>query len=97
MKNKLNNELHHHMEEMHLAMNDLSELLLTSANDTISSQPMKLNEQLLGNAAVQSELEKRKVALEQLHTNIEALKKMTTNPEDINSIQGSYMFINMRE
>ncbi|CAF4715060.1 unnamed protein product, partial [Rotaria socialis] len=38
-------------------------------------------------AAVQNELEKRKIALEQLHSNIETLKRMMTTPEDLDSIK----------
>ncbi|CAF3411588.1 unnamed protein product [Rotaria sp. Silwood1] len=85
--NKLTNELHHHIEETVLAMNELSELLVSSTNDTISAQPIKLSEQLLDNAAVESELERRKIALEQFHSNIETLRQMTTNSEDIDSIK----------
>ncbi|CAF0847061.1 unnamed protein product [Rotaria sordida] len=85
--NKLTNELHHHLDETVLAMNELSELLVSSTGDTISAQPIKLSEQLLDNAAVESELERRKIALEQLHSNIVTLKQITTNPEDIDSIK----------
>jgi len=70
-------------------MNELSELLISSTTDTISTQPIKLSEQLLDNAAVQSELERRKIALEQLHSNIQTLKQMLTNSQDTDSIKGS--------
>jgi hypothetical protein len=69
-------------------MNELSELLISSTTDTISTQPIKLSEQLLDNAAVQSELERRKIALEQLHSNIQTLKQMLTNSQDTDSIKG---------
>jgi hypothetical protein len=69
-------------------MNELSELLVSTTTDTISAQPIKLNEQLMDNAAVQCELEKRKVALEQLHLNIQTLKQIMTNKEDTDSIKG---------
>ena len=71
-------------------MNELSELLVSATTDTISAQPVKLNEQLLDNAAVQNELERRKIALEQLHSNVETLKQIMTNPQDIDSIKGYY-------
>ncbi|CAF4551278.1 unnamed protein product [Rotaria socialis] len=87
MINKVVDELHHHIEETVVDMNELSELLVSSTNDQISAQPIKLSEQLLDNAAVQNELEKRKIALEQLHSNIETLKRMMTTPEDLDSIK----------
>jgi hypothetical protein len=74
-------------------MNELSELLVSSTTDTISAQPMKLSEQLLDNATVQSELERRKVILDQLHSNIETLKKIMTNSPDVDSIKGDYILI----
>ncbi len=86
--NQLTNELRHHIEETDIAMNELSELLVSSATDTLSAQPIKISEQLLDNIAVQSELERRKIALEQLHSNIETLKEMMTNPDDMDSIKG---------
>jgi hypothetical protein len=86
--NQLRNELQHHIEETDIAMNELSELLVSSATDTLSAQPIKISEQLLDNVAVQSELERRKIALEQLHSNIETLKQMMTNPDDMDSIKG---------
>jgi len=85
---KLADELRHHIEETDLAMNELSELLVSSTTDIISAQPIKLSEQLLDNAAVQSELERRKIALEQLHSNIETLKQIMTNSQDTDSIAG---------
>jgi hypothetical protein len=85
---QLADELHHHIEETDLAMNELSELLISSTTDTISAQPIKLSEQLLDNAAVQSELERRKIALEQLHSNIETLKTIMPNSQDTDSIKG---------
>ncbi|CAM4876988.1 unnamed protein product [Rotaria socialis] len=87
MINKVVDELHHHIEETVVDMNELSELLVSSTNDQISAQPIKLSEQLLDSAAVQNELEKRKIALEQLHSNIETLKRMMTTPEDLDSIK----------
>jgi hypothetical protein len=87
---KLADELRHYIEETDLAMNELSELLVSSTTDIISAQPIKLNEQLLDNAAVQSELERRKIALEQLHSNIETLKQIMTNSQDTDSITGYY-------
>jgi len=86
--NQLRNELQHHIEETDIAMNELSELLVSSATDTLSAQPIKISEQLLDNVAVQSELERRKIALEQLHSNIETLKQMMTNSDDMDSIKG---------
>lgn len=76
-------------------MNELSELLVSSNNDQISAQPIKLSEQLLDNVAVQNELDHRKLALEQLQSNIRILKQMMTTPEDIETIQGksNYSFI----
>ena len=68
-------------------MNELSELLVSSTTETISSQPIKLSEQLLDNAAVQSELDRRKIALDQLHSNIETLKQITIDSQDVDSIK----------
>lgn len=68
-------------------MNQLSELVVSSNNDQISPQPIRLSEQLLDNAAVQNELERRKIALEQLNSNIEILKQMTIAPEEIETIK----------
>jgi len=90
---KLADELRHYIEETDLAMNELSELLVSSTTDIISAQPIKLNEQLIDNAAVQSELERRKIALEQLHSNIETLKQIMTNSQDTDSITGYYKII----
>ncbi|CAF1300148.1 unnamed protein product [Rotaria magnacalcarata] len=87
MINKVVDELHHYIEETVVAMNELSELLVSSTNDQISAQPIKLSEQLLDNAAVQNELEKRKIAIEQLHANVETLKQMMTTPEDLDSMK----------
>jgi hypothetical protein len=72
-------------------MNELSELLVSSTTDTISAQPIKLSEQLLDNATVQSELERRKIILDQLHSNIETLKKIMNNSPDLDSIKGNYI------
>ncbi len=72
-------------------MNDLSELLVSSTTDIISAQPIKLTEQLVNNAVIQNELEKRKISLEQLHSNIQILKQTITNPEDIDSIKGKFI------
>jgi hypothetical protein len=69
-------------------MNELSELLVSSTTDTISAQPIKLSEQLLDNAAVQSELERRKIALEQLQSNIQTLKQIIPDPQNDESIKG---------
>jgi hypothetical protein len=84
----LTDELYHHIEETDLAMNELSELLVSSTTDTISAQPIKLSEQLLDNAAVQSELERRKIALEQLQSNIQTLKQIIPDPQNDESIKG---------
>ncbi|CAF1221360.1 unnamed protein product [Rotaria sordida] len=85
--NQFVDELHHHMNEIDLTMNELSELLVSSTNDAISSQPIKLTEQLLDNTVIHNELEKRKHALEQLYSNIETFKPMITNTEDMDSIK----------
>ncbi|CAF4152601.1 unnamed protein product, partial [Rotaria sordida] len=85
--NQFVDELHHHMNEIDLTMNELSELLVSSTNDAISSQPIKLTEQLLDNTVIHNELEKRKHALEQLYSNIETFKPMITNKEDMDSIK----------
>jgi hypothetical protein len=69
-------------------MNELSELLVSSTTETISAQPTKLHEQLVDNAAVQSELERRQIALVQLHSNVETLTQMLTNEEDLQSMKG---------
>ena len=81
-------EFMQHIEEIDLAMNELSELLVSSTTDVLSAQPNKLTEQLIDNAVVQNELEKRKLALEQLHLDINKLKQITTNQEDIDSLNG---------
>lgn len=83
---QLANEIHHHIEETNIAMNELSELLVTSTTDTISAQPIKLSEQLLDNAAVQSELERRKIVLDQLHSNIETLKTIIPESPEADSV-----------
>jgi hypothetical protein len=72
-------------------MNDLSELLVSSTTDIISAQPIKLTEQLVNNAVIQNELEKRKIFLEQLHSNIQILKQTITNPEDIDSVKSKFI------
>lgn len=83
-------ELCHYIEETDLAMNELSELLVSSSNETVTAQPIKLSEQLLDTAAVQSELERRKIALDQLNSNIETLKQIAVTPEEIDAIKGNY-------
>lgn len=85
---QLADEIRHHIEETNLAMNELSELLVTSTTDTISAQPIKLSEQLLDNAAVQSELERRKIVLDQLHSNIETLRTIVPDSPEADSIKG---------
>ena len=70
-------------------MNELSELLVSSTTDIISAQPIKLSEQLLDNATVQSELERRKIVLDQLHSNIETLKTISSNAPETDSIKGN--------
>ncbi|CAF3599478.1 unnamed protein product [Adineta steineri] len=87
LTNQLSNELQHHIEETDIAMNELSELLVSSTTDAVSAQPIKLSEQLLDNIAVQSELERRKIALEQLHSNVETLKQMMANSPDTDSVK----------
>jgi len=69
-------------------MNELSELLVSSTTDIVSAQPIKLTEQLVDNTVVQTELEKRKISLEQLHSNLQTLKQTITNQEDMDSIKG---------
>ena len=85
---KLADELRHHIDETNVAMNELSELLISSTNDTVSAQPMKLNEQLVDNVTVQNELERRKLVLEQLQSNVETLKEIMIDGDDADSIQG---------
>lgn len=87
---QLADEIRHHIDETNLAMNELSELLITSTTDTISAQPIKLSEQLLDNAAVQSELERRKIVLDQLHSNIETLKTIVPDSPEADSITGTF-------
>ncbi|CAF1104230.1 unnamed protein product [Adineta ricciae] len=87
LTNQLTDELQHHIEETDLAMNELSELLVSSTTDTVSAQPIKLSEQLLDNVAVQSELERRKIVLDQLQSNIDTLKQMVPNAENTDSIK----------
>jgi len=89
------NELHDHMNEIDLAMNDLSELLISSTTDIISAQPVKLTEQLIDNTVVQTELEKRKISLEQLHSNIQIFKQTITNQEDMDLIKGEIILFNI--
>ena len=69
-------------------MNELSELLVSSTSDPVSLQPVKITEQIIDNTVVQSELEKRKLALEQLHSNIETFRQNMANSEEMNSIEG---------
>ena len=71
-------------------MNELSELLVSSTTDTVSAQPIKLSEQLLDNVAVQSELERRKIVLDQLQSNIDTLKQMVPNAQNTDSIKGQF-------
>ncbi|CAF1503793.1 unnamed protein product [Adineta steineri] len=81
-------DLRQQMDEIDLSMNELSELLISSTSDTISIQPNRLTEQFVDNAVVKNELEKRKISLEQLHSNIEQFKCTMTNETDINTIKG---------
>jgi hypothetical protein len=76
-------ELRHHINEIDSSMNELSELIVSSTTDIISAQPIKLTEQLVDNTVVQNELEKRKLTLEQLHSDIQKI----TNQDDRNSIK----------
>ncbi len=78
------NELRHHLDELNFAMNELSELIVSSTTDIISAQPMKLAEQLVDHTVVANELEKRKISLEQL-------QQMITNQDEINSIKGCFV------
>jgi len=87
ISDELTEQIRHHIDETDLAMNELSQLLVSSTTDIISAQPIKLSEQLLDNAAVQSELERRKIVLEQLQTNIDNLKQFIPNSNSNSSIQ----------
>ena len=70
-------------------MNELSELLVSSSTDIISAQPIKLAEQLVDNEAVQNELERRHIVLQQLHSNVQTLKELMTDQDDPDAIQGN--------
>jgi hypothetical protein len=76
------------MDETNLNMNDLSELLVSSTTDTISAQPIKLSELLINNTAVRNELEKQKLVLEQLHSNVQRFTEMITSQEDTDLVKG---------
>jgi hypothetical protein len=69
-------------------MNELSELLVSSTTDTVSAEPIKLSEQLLDNVAVQSELERRKLVLDQLNTNVQTLKQLMSDSHDTDTVKG---------
>jgi chorismate-pyruvate lyase len=88
VKEQLTDELRHHIDETDLAMNELSELLVSSTTDTISAQPMKLAEQLMDNASVESELERRHAVLQQLNANVQTLKQLLVDHDDTESIEG---------
>ena len=76
-------------------MNELSELLVSTTTDTVSAQPIKLNENLVSNTIVQSELESRKKTLEQLQVNIRSLKPMMSNQKDADAIRGELLFLHV--
>jgi hypothetical protein len=69
-------------------MNELSELLVSSTTDPISAQPIKLSELLINNTAVRNELEKQKLVLEQLHSNVQRFTEMITSQEDTDLVKG---------
>lgn len=69
-------------------MNELSELLVSASTDTVSAKPIKLSEQLLDNVAVQGELERRKLVLDQLTSNVQTLKQMMTDAHDTDAVKG---------
>lgn len=86
---KKTNEFHDHIDEIDVTLNELSELLISSTNEFVSAQPVKLTEQLVDNTIIQTELEKQKISLEQLNSNIQQLKQTITNQEDLDSIKGN--------
>ena len=77
-------------------MNELSELLVCSTTDAVSAQPMKLTEQLIDSAAVQNELERRQLVLQQLNDNLQTLKQLTNKPEETESIKGYFVVFNLK-
>ncbi|CAF4468439.1 unnamed protein product [Rotaria socialis] len=86
-KNQFVDELHHHINEIELEMNELSELLVESTTDAISTRPIKLNEQIMDNNVVHNELELRKQALDKLHSKIETSKQIISNADDTDSVK----------
>ena len=72
-------------------MNELSELLVSTATDTVSAQALKLNENMVSNTILQSELEGRKKTLEQLQAAIQSLRPMMTNQKDADAIRGELL------
>lgn len=80
-------ELRHHIDEIDGAMNELAELLVSSSDELVTAQPMKLTEQLMENGALESELERRKSVLEQFQSTIEHLKDLTDGNDENASIE----------
>jgi hypothetical protein len=82
-------ELRDQLEEMNLAMNELSELLVTSTGEPPSTQALVLNDQFGKNAAIRTELDRRRTALDQLQSDINTLQETVLTDADLDSVKGN--------
>lgn len=65
-ENFTRNSFEDQLDELDGMMNDLSDLIVSSTTDPISSKPMKLAEQILDNTVVKNELEKWRMSFEEV-------------------------------
>lgn len=82
-------ELRDQLEEMNLAMNELSELLVTSTGEAPSTQALVLNDQFGKNVVIRTELNRRRTALDQLQSDVQTLRQTVLTDADLDSVKGN--------
>ena len=82
-------ELRDQLEEMNLAMNELSELLVTSTGEAPSTQALVLNDQFGKNAVIRTELDRRRTALDQLESDSQTLRETVLTEAELDSVKGN--------
>ena len=82
-------ELRDHLEEMNLALNALSELLITTTSETPSTQALLLSEQFRNNSAIRTEVDRRRNTLDRLQVDIQTLRQATLTEAERESVKGN--------
>ncbi|CAF1655763.1 unnamed protein product, partial [Didymodactylos carnosus] len=81
-------EFQQHIEQTNNSIQELTEQLAIQQQDTTSTfYPDKIKQHLHDNKLIQNELDQRKVAIEQLQTNIQELYQLTNGDNQTNFIK----------